>query len=532
MPAPLKAGFAKLGAVVAGFSLAQRVLAVLGVAVLVVGIVALTTWLSKPAYTPLFSGLAGADANAIVEQLRAGGVPYELADGGSTVMVPESAVYEERIKAASAGLPASTTGGYALLDGMGMTTSAFQQSVTYKRAIEGELARTIGAMSGVQAASVQLALPEESVFVSEQQNPTASVFIETQAGKGLSTSQIDAIAHLTSAAVEGMQVEDVAIVDAAGNVLSAVGVGSAGSADTKAGDYEQRVQTSVQAMLDRIVGSGNATVAVAATISSETAQVTSERFEGAAETPALNESVDTETYTGTGGAEAGVLGPDNIAVPAGDGGDGTYTSEQTVRNNAVDKVTETRTIPAGAVARQTVSVAIDRGAAGGLSVADVQSLVAAAAGIDADRGDQISVELVDFSTADADRAGAAIAEAERQAGDAQLAELIRMGVLAAAVLIAGIVASVVISRRLRRRREPLELEAGVPHYTQVLSLEPETVPLPALDPDAGGPDSGVNGPASIDPARDRRADIARMADQDPDRTAELLRAMLDDRTPV
>jgi flagellar M-ring protein FliF len=524
MPAPLKAGFARLGAIVGAFSVAQRVLVVLGAALLVVGIVALTTWLSKPAFTPLFSGLAGADANAIVEQLRADGVPYELADGGTTVMVPESAVYEERIKAASAGLPASTTGGYALLDGMGMTTSAFQQSVTYKRAIEGELAKTISAMSGVQSASVQLALPEESVFVSEQQSPTASVFIETQAGKTLSTSQIDAIAHLTSAAVEGMDVADVAIVDAAGNVLSAVGVGTSGSSDTQAGDYEQRVQASVQSMLDRIVGSGNASVAVAATISSETAEVTSERFEGTPETPALNESVNTETYTGTGagGAEAGVLGPDNIAVPADGAGDGTYESEETVRNNAVDKVTETRTIPAGSVARQTVSVAIDRGAAGNLSVADVQSLVAAAAGIDAERGDQISVELVDFSTADADRADAAIADAERQAGEAQLAELIRMGVLAAAVLIAGIVASILISRRLRRRREPLELEEATPHYTQVLDLgpEPETVPLPAIDP------------APADPARDRRAEIARMADQDPDRTAQLLRAMLDERTPA
>jgi flagellar M-ring protein FliF len=529
MPAPLKAGFAKLGAVIGGFSVAQRVLAVLGVAVLVVGIVALATWLSKPAYTPLFSGLAGADANAIVEQLRAGSVPYELADGGSTVMVPESAVYEERIKAASAGLPASTTAGYALLDDMGMTSSAFQQSVAYKRAIEGELARTIGAMSGVQTASVQLALPEESVFVSEQEDPTASVFVETQTGKTLSTSQIDAIAHLTSAAVEGMQVEDVAIVDAAGNVLSAVGIGSSGSAETQAGDYEQRVQTSVQAMLDRIVGTGNATVAVAATISSEAAEVTSERFEAAADTPALNESVDTETYAGTGGGGAGVLGPDNIAVPAGEGGDGTYTSEQTVRTNAVDKVTETRTIPAGAVARQTVSVAIDRGAADGLSVANMQSLVAAAAGIDADRGDRLSVELVDFSTADAERADAAIAEAERQAGDARLAELIRMGILAAAVLAAGIAASIIISRRLRRRHEPLELEAGVPHYTQVLPLEPETLPLAAIDPAPGDPATST--PAPNTPPHDRRADIARMAEQDPDRTAQLLRAMLDERTP-
>ncbi len=516
MPEPIKAGLARLGATIGAFSIAQRVLAVLGVAVLVVGIVAVGSWLSRPAYTPLFSGLSGADASAVVEQLRGSDVAYQLADGGSTVLVPEEAVYEERIKAASAGLPASSTGGYALLDSMGVTTSAFQQSVTYKRAIEGELAKTIGAMKGVSAASVQLALPEETVFVAEQQDPTASVFVETTAGTTLSTAQVNAIVHLTSAAVEGMDAEGVAVIDAEGNVLSAVGVGPAGGVESQAGDYEQRVSTAVQQMLDRIVGAGNATVAVAATISTESAEVTSERFEAAADTPALTESVNTENYAGTGGAGAGVLGPDNIAVPGGTAGDGTYTSEETVRNNAVDKVTETRTIPAGAVARQTVSVAIDRAAAGGIQVADVRDLVASAVGIDTARGDDLSVQLVDFSTADAAQAQEALRSAERQAEEERFADLLRVSIIAAAILIPLAIASIIIARRLRPRREPLELEEAPVHF-EVLDVPPPKAMLPEppeLDGDA------------------RRADIGRMAEHDPEKTAALLRAMLDERAPA
>ena len=519
MPAPVKAGLARLGMIVGSFSIAQRVLALLGIAVLTVGIVALGAWLSKPAYAPLFAGLSGADASAVVEQLRGSNVPYQLSEGGSTVLVPQEVVYEERIKAASAGLPASSTGGYALLDSMGVTTSAFQQSVTYKQAIEGELAKTISSMKGVSAASVQLALPEETVFVSEQQEPTASVFIETVSGTTLSTTQIDAITQLTSAAVEGMDAEGVAVIDADGTVLSAVGVGTSGTTESQAGDYEQRVSSAVQVMLDRIVGSGNATVAVAATISSESAEITSERFEAAAETPPLNESVNTENYAGIDGTEAGVLGPDNIAVPGGAGGDGTYTSEQTVRNNAVDKVTETRTVPAGAVARQTVSVAIDRAAAGDLRLADVRDLVASAAGIDADRGDDLSVQLVDFSTVGAGQAGEALRAAERQADEERLAELIRAGIIAAAVLVPLVIAAIVIARRRRPRREPLELEESHPHF-DVLDMMPAAPPAPALELEPSGPDDGEA----------RRADIARMAEQDPEKTAQLLRAMLDERT--
>ena len=168
MPTQVTSAFKRLVAGIREFTIAQRTLALIGVAVLVLGAAGLGLWLSKPSYTPLFTGLAAGDASTIVEQLQADSVPYELTAGGATILVPEEHVYDQRLKAASAGLPSSSTGGYSLLDDMGVTSSEFQQSVTYKRALEGELASTVAALDGVRTASVRLAIPEEAVFVAQK----------------------------------------------------------------------------------------------------------------------------------------------------------------------------------------------------------------------------------------------------------------------------------------------------------------------------------------------------------------------------
>src|SRR5690554_5100420 len=174
------------------FTIAQRTIALIGAAVLVLGAAGLFAWITQPSYTPLFSGLEGEDANAIVEQLRTDSVPYQLTDGGGTILVPEEFVYDQRLKSAAAGLPTSSNGGYSLLDEMGVTSSEFQQSVTYKRALEGELAATVSAVTGVKMASVRLAIPEETVFASTKVDPTASVFVETDHGVNLTADQVQA----------------------------------------------------------------------------------------------------------------------------------------------------------------------------------------------------------------------------------------------------------------------------------------------------------------------------------------------------
>ncbi|GAA3863497.1 flagellar basal-body MS-ring/collar protein FliF [Leifsonia kafniensis] len=525
MQQKLSAAFSRAQGVVGGFTAAQRTVTIIGIAVLVLGAVALGTWATKPQLTPLFSGLSAADANTIVEQLRSEKVQFELTNGGSTILVPEGDVYTQRLTAAAAGMPSSSTGGYALLDEMGVTTSEFQQSVTYKRALEGELAATIGAMKGVKLASVKLAIPEDTVFVSTKQDPTASVFVETQNGVTLSTDQVTAIVHLTSASIEGMKATDVAVIDANGTVLSAVGTGATGSSDKQTSAYEGRVQSAVQVMLDRIVGAGNSTVAVSATISSESAEVLTETFSQTPEVAPLSQSRDTETYAGTGGtATGGVLGPDNIAVPGGAAGDGTYNSEKTVQDNAVNKVSETRTVPAGAVARQTVSVALNKAAAKNVNNADIVALVTAAAGIDPARGDAVTVQTVGFNTDAATGAKQALVAAEESATADRTAELIRTGIIALAIAIPVMLALILFLRRSKQQRQSIELVEldGLGAVTEVLAEVPQQAliptPPPVLLPEPEPNSMDLN-----------RRSISQMASQNPEKTAALLRGLMDER---
>lgn len=528
MPQQVTSLFRRLGDTVRGFSIAQRVIAIIGVAVVALGITGIAMWASQPTYTPLFSGLQSSDASAIVDQLRTDGVQYQLTDGGSTILVPQQSVYDERLKAASSGLPSSTTGGYSLLDKMGVTSSEFQQSVTYKRAMEGELGNTIAAMKGVKTASVRLAIPEETVFVSEKKDPTASVFVETQNGVTLSQDQVQAIVHLTSAAVTGMQPTDVAVIDANGTVLSAVGTGAVGGADKQASDYETRVKTAVQDMLDKVVGPGNATVAVAADVSKESAQRTEESYTAPTDAPSLSETTQKETYTGSGGASAGVLGPDNIAVPNGTNGNGTFNSESSTKDNAVDKVTEQRTIPAGAINRQTVSVALNSDAVGTVSTNEIRNLVNAAAGIDTKRGDSVSVEMVPFSKAGATEAAKALQEAKDAAAADQLTGIIRTSIIAGAILAAVIVVVALVRRSRRRSAEQSELE----EESIAFEASPFPIPLEQAAPtvpmqlDAPDPDS-----PEVEAER-RRSEIEALAERDPQKTAEYLRSLMDDRAGV
>ncbi|WP_104128469.1 flagellar basal-body MS-ring/collar protein FliF [Cryobacterium sp. Y57] len=538
MPRQVTSVFKRFGNAIREFTIAQRTVAIIGVAVLVLGIAALSMWVTKPAFTPLFSGLSGEDANSIVEQLRADGVEYQLANGGATILVPEANVYDERIKAASAGLPTSSTGGYSLLDTMGVTSSEFQQSVTYKRALEGELAKTIGALDGVQIASVRLAIPEDSVFVSEKNDPTASVFVETENGVSLSNDQVQAIVHLTSASIDGMAAADVAVVDSTGAVLSAVGIGATGGAEQQASDYESRVGNAVQAMLDKVVGAGNATVVVAADMSYESAERVEESFTAPIETPALNESVDTETYTGTGGNAAGVLGAE-AAVAADGASDGTFASESTTRNNAVNKVTESRIIPAGAITRQTVSVAVDADAAANLNVADITSLVTSAAGIDAIRGDAVTVEVMAFDTAGATAAAAALQAAADAAAAERFADILRVSVITAGIVITLVVSLILYARRSRRQsRESVEI-GDLTQVQDALGEVPTPLSVTAsratlfLDQGNDTPTKILPTVAFVPSDTDlRRAEIDALAQSDPRGTAEFLRGLMDDRQPA
>ncbi|MFD2841660.1 flagellar basal-body MS-ring/collar protein FliF [Populibacterium corticicola] len=533
MPQQITTAFSKLIAAIREFTVAQRTLALIGLGIIAVAIIALVSWISQPQMRPLYTDLAPSDAAAITEQLDSQGVKYDLANGGGTIMVPADQVYKLRLNVASSGISPSSEGGYQLFDNMGMSTSEFQQDVTYKRALEGELAKTINAMDGVETASVQLALPADTVFVSERADASASVFVKTRTGTTLSDDQVQAITHLVSASIESMPLNNVAVIDAAGNVLSNVdGAGSVAAGNKQTVLYESRIQQNVQAMLDRIVGVGNSVVSVTAQLDYSSTERTSETFNSNENAKPLTERTTNEEYEGTGNNATGVLGPDNIAVPEGEeSGTGNYTNTTEERANAVDKVTEHVQTGPGTLRRQSISVAVDQQAAGAMNMADLQAAIATAAGIDEERGDTVNVSRIMFDKSSAEAAQVALAQAQELEAAAAQRELIRNAIIAGAALLAVIVLAIIAGRR-RRVEEPAADEV-TPLDLGELSLMSQQdnelaaaealaqIDFPAIPELPTAPDPGAVA------AEKKRQDVVSLADEDPEQVADYLRELMD-----
>lgn len=537
MPQQITTAFAKMVAAIREFTVAQRTLALIGLGIIVVLAVALSMWLSKPQLRPLFTDLAAADASAIVDQLASEGVEYELANGGSTIMVPADQVYSQRLKVASSGMTPTTQGGYAILDDMGMTASEFQQDVAYKRALEGELANTLKAMSGVETASVQLALPAESVFVSKQEEASASVFVKAKSSTSFTDDQVQAMVHLVSSSVEGLPTANVAVIDASGNVLSNVGGdNTVAAANKKTVEFENRVASNVQGMLDRILGSGKAVVSVTADLDSSSTTRTSETFSSNEDVQPLTERTTSEEYEGGRSDATGVLGPDNIAVPDGEEGTGNYLNTTSERANAVDKVTEQTEIAPGNVRRQSVSVAVDQAAAAAMNMQDLRAMVASAAGIDEERGDIVTVTRMAFDTATADAAQAAIAEAQAVEAAAAQRDLIRNAVIALIVVVALVVLAIISARRRRSTLDsqeitlPETLDLGELNLIEQQANELAAaealaqIEFPVMPELEAQPD-----PATLIAER-KRQDVVSLAEEDPEQVAEYIRELMETRS--
>lgn len=526
--APLK----RAGAVFTSFSGPQRVIAMIGVAVLVLGSVFFYRWAAAPTMTPLFTNLASADASAIVTQLDTQKVNYQLTDGGATIMVPKDQVYKLRLSVSATGLPSSKDTGYALLDQEGVTASEFQQQVTYQRAMEGELANTVKSIDGVDAAVVHLAIPSKDVFTDSTSKPTASVLVTLTPGKTLDDEQVQSIVHLVSSSVQGMDAKDVTVVDGKGALLSSSGGGSTGTGmrNQQTTDYESRVSSQLQQVLDRVVGPGNAVATVNADLNYDDVNRTTESYSASKGTPPLTETKTSEKYAGNGSAATGVLGPDNIAVPSGTSTSKTskgsgYAKTGDERTNAVNKTTTKTDQAAGSLTRQSVSVVVNS-AAGNVDMTQLTQAVTAAAGIDSKRGDVISVTKLPFDTSSTAAAAAATKAADAAAKKAQLFQVARTGGIILAGLIVAIVALLMSRRRVSE--EVLDLDA-------IETQAPQEAAWARDEATAGAPEALEATPATAalevprHTANSQREEVAQLVENQPDEVADLLRGWLADR---
>jgi flagellar M-ring protein FliF len=439
LPAPVR----KAGDTFKSFTPGQKVVTVAAVLALLIGGYFFATWASKPSYSALFSNLSSKDASAIVESLQKTGTAYELSNGGSTILVPKDQVYDLRLQLSGEGLPGESDTGYALLDQQGITTSDFMQHTNYQRALEGELSSTIKAIDGVEAATVHLVMPQKDVFADDQNKTTASVLVQSSANEPLSNQQVQAIVHLVASSVEGLDPEQVTVAGADGKILStgggaAVATGGDSGTESQTVAFQNRLNASLQNMLDSVVGPGHAVVTTTAELDYDQTETTTERYTSDPSVAALSESISREAYNGNGTGTGGVLGPDNIQVPNGatsSNGAGQYENSNTVRNNAVNKTTEARKSAPGSIKKLNVAVLLDSTTAGAVNSADVQALVSAAAGIDATRGDTIAVSAMPFDTSAATAAKDALAASAAAEQSAKQTSLIKTAARVLVVLL-------------------------------------------------------------------------------------------------
>jgi flagellar M-ring protein FliF len=374
-------------------------------------------------YATLFSQLDREDAGALVTKLKELKVPYKLSSDEATIEVPEARVHELRLELAQSGLPRGGGVGFESFDKMRLGATEFEQRVLYRRALEGELARTIGSISAVQAARVHLVLPEKSVFVSRNEPAQASVVIKLRAGRVLSPGEIAGIVRLSASAVPGLGPERVTLVTTegamlhgarAGNGSGASGAGNDGTlADEGATPTTRTIESGLEdrarAMLERVLGPGHVDVRVSADLDSSRVERSEDRYDPV-KTALRSETASKEMAGGDGITAAGVPGAESN-TPGGDAtatttaGSSKVVRESHTRNFEVDHVSEKRITTSGVLKRLTVAVVLDgvRPPGGGAPVlrskdelAKVAALVKAAVGVDEKRGDVVTVESVPF----------------------------------------------------------------------------------------------------------------------------------------
>jgi flagellar M-ring protein FliF len=291
---------------VAGFmrrlTLAQKaVLAGTTVAV-VAGMIALVTLVNRPTLGTLFSNLNEQDASKIVAKLKEQQIPYALEDGGKTVLVPSDQVYDLRLSLAGEGLPQSSVIGYEIFDRTNLGVSDFVQKVNYRRALEGELARTILQLQEVEGARVHLAVPERALFKEDEKPVTASVVLKLRSGKPLGRDAVQGITHLVSSSIEGLDPSNVTVVDERGTLLSDAERPESVSALTSTQyelqeKVEQHLAQKARSLLESVVGSGNCIVQVHAELDFRQVERTLEQYDPE-RTAVRSEEMNEETVAG------------------------------------------------------------------------------------------------------------------------------------------------------------------------------------------------------------------------------------------
>ncbi len=299
-----------LGSLWKELGLNQRVSLVMAALTVVACLVALTLWSRRPDMQLLYGRLSEKDAAAIVSQLQAQGIQHKVSAGGGTVYVPADQVYRLRMELASKGIPSGDGVGFEIFDKGQFGLSDFVQRTNYIRALQGELARTISQLEGVRSARVMIVQPENRLLLTDQNiKPTASVFVELATSR-LENDAVNSIRHLVANAVQGLQPDQVAVVDHRGHVLSEElrqdpTLGTASSQMRYRQQVEDYFAKKIETMLVPVVGNNNAIVRVSAEIETEATTLMQEKYDPEGQvvrSQTVTEDISNSSEAKTGGA--------------------------------------------------------------------------------------------------------------------------------------------------------------------------------------------------------------------------------------
>ncbi|MFA5073258.1 MAG: flagellar basal-body MS-ring/collar protein FliF [Nitrospirota bacterium] len=394
----------------------QKKIALLVVAALVIAaVILLVSWFQKADYQLLFSNLSQEDGGAIIQKLSELQVPYRTEGGG--IMVPADKVYELRLQLASQGLPQGGGIGFELFDKTSFTMTDFVQKLNYRRALQGELARTIRALSEIDQCRVHLAVPEKSLFAKKDDRPKASVFVKLKPGRKLLQVQVQGIVHLVSSSVEGLDSRDVTVVNNNGEMLTTVVdehmAMTSGQLEYQRG-YEKDLETRVVTMLEPVIGKGKIRARVALALDFTKTEKTEEKFDPDSQ---VVRSEQRTMEKSSSGSPAGVPGvgsnlPDKTPAGAQQNRAAHSEKKNDTVNYEINKVVNRVVTPTGEIKRISAVVLVDgtyTGQSGSKetkyvprseeAIQQFEDMVKKAVGFVADRGDEVKVVNMPFEVA-------------------------------------------------------------------------------------------------------------------------------------
>lgn len=402
----------------AGLSWKQRISIGLAAAAVVLAIWLGVRWNRERDLRPLFTNLSAEDSGALVARLRSSNVPYSVRDDGA-ILVPSARVAELRLEMASAGLPRTGRIGFELFDKTNFGATDFTEQINYRRAVEGELERSFMAIGEVEKARVHVTFAKDSVFLDSRQAAKASVMIKLRPGARLSPQNVQGITHLAASAVEGLQPENVSVLDMNGALLNrprhSLDDAGAGSSDARL-EYRQSVERDllgkVRATLDPLLGADRYRAGITAEVDFTSGEQSEETFEP--DKSVMLTSQKTEDVSGGAATQGGVPGTaSNLPRPAertaGTRGAVARRTENVTYQTS--RVVKRLTLPQGSLRRVSVAVLLDQdvrwegSGAKARRVLEVPSperlkvvrdVIAGVVGFQQERGDQILVESLPF----------------------------------------------------------------------------------------------------------------------------------------